>query len=130
MRSALDLEYRNQNTYLKACKKYNTAPVSTVMRNMNEERISLNHHNLGPTGVKAVAIALVNNVNVRSLDLQGNDLGVEGALYIQELMSENNYIVELVCSWNESNFLDSWTRLPWTRGYPWTCESTRGASQL
>ena len=48
--------------------------------------------------MKALAIALVNNVNVQSLDLTGNDIGKEGVQYVHELMVENSYITHLVRS--------------------------------
>ena len=46
--------------------------------------------------MKALCIALVNNVSVQTLDLSGNDLRLQGVRYVHDLMVENNYITELV----------------------------------
>lgn len=45
--------------YLQACKLVRVVPVSYFLRNLGCATINLNHHGLGPSGGKALAIALV-----------------------------------------------------------------------
>lgn len=45
--------------YLQACKLLGVVPVSYFLRNLGCAVINLNHHGLGPSGGKALAIALV-----------------------------------------------------------------------
>ena len=39
------------------------------------------------------------NTNVSSVDLEGNVLGAEGAAYIAEMLSQNQYITKLVSAY-------------------------------
>lgn len=45
--------------YLEACRLMEVVPVSHFIQNLAKPYINLNHHGLGPKGVKAIAIALV-----------------------------------------------------------------------
>ncbi|KAG8514399.1 Leucine-rich repeat-containing protein 74A, partial [Galemys pyrenaicus] len=45
--------------YLEACRVAGVVPAYYFIRNMEEPYVSLNHHGLGPNGIKAIAIALV-----------------------------------------------------------------------
>lgn len=45
--------------YLEACRLMEVVPVSHFAQNLTKSYINLNHHGLGPKGVKAIAIALV-----------------------------------------------------------------------
>lgn len=45
--------------YLEACRLMEVVPVSHFAQNLTKPYINLNHHGLGPKGVKAIAIALV-----------------------------------------------------------------------
>ena len=49
-RKTVDNENREQSTYLRACKKYHTAPSTMVLRRISEKTLNLKHHNLGPRG--------------------------------------------------------------------------------
>ncbi|XP_038968242.1 leucine-rich repeat-containing protein 74A isoform X2 [Rattus norvegicus] len=68
--------------YLEACKLVGVVPVSYFIRNMEESCMNLNHHGLGPMGIKAIAITLVN--------VSDNNLGLEGARIISDFLQENN----------------------------------------
>lgn len=50
---------RGAELYLEACRLMEVVPVSHFARNLAKSYINLNHHGLGPKGVKAIAIALV-----------------------------------------------------------------------
>lgn len=49
----------SQNTYLKACKMLTITPSNFCLRCLNEVTLVIPYHGIGPTGAKAVAIALV-----------------------------------------------------------------------
>ncbi|XP_032200742.1 leucine-rich repeat-containing protein 74A isoform X2 [Mustela erminea] len=82
--------------YLEACKLMGVVPVSYFLQNMEESYMSLNHHGLGPNGTKAIAIALVSNTSVATLELADNGLMEEGLLSLVEMLQENYYLQEMV----------------------------------
>uniref|UniRef100_A0A452TNT8 Leucine rich repeat containing 74A n=1 Tax=Ursus maritimus TaxID=29073 RepID=A0A452TNT8_URSMA len=82
--------------YLEACKLTGIVPVSYFLRNMEESYVNLNHHGLGPNGTKAIAIALVSNTSVVTLELADNCLMEEGLLSLVEMLQENYYLQEMV----------------------------------
>ncbi|KFV01577.1 Uncharacterized protein C14orf166B [Pterocles gutturalis] len=71
-------------------------PVSYFIQNLAKTYINLNHHGLGPKGVKAIAIALVSNATVTHLELEDNCILGEGAICIAEMLKENSSLQELV----------------------------------
>ena len=50
---------QNQELYIRACKFLDVIPVSLFMRHLEEEKIKLRHHYLGPDGTKACCMALL-----------------------------------------------------------------------
>ncbi|XP_044927906.1 leucine-rich repeat-containing protein 74A isoform X4 [Mustela putorius furo] len=76
-------------------------PVSYFLRNMEESYMNLNHHGLGPNGTKAIAIALVSNTSVVTLELADNSLMEEGLLSLVEMLQENYYLQEMNVSDND-----------------------------
>ncbi|XP_048805441.1 leucine-rich repeat-containing protein 74A [Lagopus muta] len=87
---------RGAELYLEACRLMEVVPVSHFARNLAKSYINLNHHGLGPKGVKAIAIALVSNATVTHLELEDNHILAEGAVCIAEMLRENCSIRELV----------------------------------
>ncbi|XP_038968253.1 leucine-rich repeat-containing protein 74A isoform X9 [Rattus norvegicus] len=86
--------------YLEACKLVGVVPVSYFIRNMEESCMNLNHHGLGPMGIKAIAITLVSNTTVLKLELEDNSIQEEGILSLMEMLHENYYLQELNVSDN------------------------------
>nr|XP_022320824.1 leucine-rich repeat-containing protein 74A-like isoform X2 [Crassostrea virginica] len=86
---------QNQELYIRACKFLDVIPVSLFMRHLEEEKIKLRHHYLGPDGTKACCMALLSNSTVTSLDLTDTNLGADGARHIADLLRENHFITEL-----------------------------------
>nr|KAF6485748.1 leucine rich repeat containing 74A [Rousettus aegyptiacus] len=86
--------------YLEACKLVGVVPVSYFLRNMEESYVNLNHHGLGPNGTKAIAIALVSNTAVITLELADNCIMDEGTLSLVEMLQENYYLQEMNISDN------------------------------
>ncbi|EPY81332.1 hypothetical protein CB1_000743062 [Camelus ferus] len=107
--SETDLEIEDTNKlfttgqrelYLEACKLVGVVPVSYFLRNMEESYVNLNHHGLGPNGTKAIAIALVSNTTVLTLELADNSIMEEGILSLVEMLQENYYLQEMNISDN------------------------------
>nr|XP_023483924.1 leucine-rich repeat-containing protein 74A isoform X1 [Equus caballus] len=87
--------------YLEACKLVGVVPVSYFIRNMEESYVNLNHHGLGPRGTKAIAIALVSNTAVMTLELEDNCIMAEGIVSLTQMLRENYYLQELNLSDND-----------------------------
>ncbi|XP_058595766.1 leucine-rich repeat-containing protein 74A isoform X4 [Neofelis nebulosa] len=87
--------------YLEACKLVGVVPVSYFIRNMEESYVNLNHHGLGPSGTKAIAIALVSNTSVVTLELADNWIMEEGTLSLVQMLQENYYLQDLNISNND-----------------------------
>ncbi|XP_075609108.1 leucine-rich repeat-containing protein 74A [Balearica regulorum gibbericeps] len=90
--------------YLEACRLMEVVPVSHFIQNLAKPYINLNHHGLGPKGVKAIAIALVSNATVTHLELEDNYILAEGAICIAEMLRENSSLQKLNIS---NNHLDT-----------------------
>ncbi|NXI59522.1 LR74A protein, partial [Chloroceryle aenea] len=87
--------------YLEACRLLEVIPVSYFIQNLDKPYINLNHHGLGPKGVKAIAIALVSNTAVTHLELEDNCILAEGVICIAEMLRENSSLQELNISSNQ-----------------------------
>ncbi|XP_037359716.1 leucine-rich repeat-containing protein 74A [Talpa occidentalis] len=90
--------------YLEACKVVGVVPAFYFIRNMEEPRMNLNHHGLGPEGIKAIAIALVSNTSVVTLEVADNNIMAKGVLSLMEMLRENYYIQEMNISENDLGF--------------------------
>nr|KAF6392779.1 leucine rich repeat containing 74A [Pipistrellus kuhlii] len=90
--------------YMEACNLMGVVPVSYFILNMEESYMNLNHHGLGPHGTKAIAIALVSNTSLITLELADNSIMEEGILSLVEMLQENYYLQELNVSDNALGF--------------------------
>ncbi|XP_073098189.1 leucine-rich repeat-containing protein 74A isoform X2 [Manis javanica] len=86
--------------YLEACKLVGVVPASSFIQNMEKSYMNLNHRGLGPNGTKAIAIALVSNMTVHTLELADNCIMEEGVLSLVEMLQENYYLQEMNISDN------------------------------
>ncbi|CAJ1073725.1 unnamed protein product [Xyrichtys novacula] len=86
--------------YLQACKLVSVVPVSFFIRNINSQTMTLSHHGLGPLGCKAIAIALVSDMNINTLELADTHIEAEGAKYLVEMLRANFTIQHLDLSNN------------------------------
>ncbi|XP_062406910.1 leucine-rich repeat-containing protein 74A-like [Sardina pilchardus] len=75
--------------YLQACEIVGVIPATTYLRNLGNSTLNMNHHGLGPKGTKALAIALVSDIQITDLELEDNCLLPEGARYLVEMLKEN-----------------------------------------
>ncbi|XP_026163787.1 leucine-rich repeat-containing protein 74A [Mastacembelus armatus] len=90
--------------YLEACKLVGVVPVSYFIRNLHSTTMSLSHHGLGPLGCKALAIALVTDIQINTLELADNHIQAEGTKYLMELLRANFTVQHLDLS---NNYLQS-----------------------
>ncbi|XP_023272978.1 leucine-rich repeat-containing protein 74A [Seriola lalandi dorsalis] len=90
--------------YLQACKLVGVVPVSYFIRNLDCTIMTLTHHGLGPLGCKALAIALVSDMHINTLELADNHIQAEGAKYLVEMLRANFTIQHLDLS---NNYLRS-----------------------
>nr|XP_040055799.1 leucine-rich repeat-containing protein 74A isoform X1 [Gasterosteus aculeatus aculeatus] len=95
-----DKEVSVPDVYLQACKLVGVVPVSYFLRNYDSAAMDLTHHGLGPLGCKALAIALVADMNINSLELGDNHIQAEGAKYLAEMLRANFTITHLDLSNN------------------------------
>uniref|UniRef100_A0A3Q2Z1I3 Leucine rich repeat containing 74A n=1 Tax=Hippocampus comes TaxID=109280 RepID=A0A3Q2Z1I3_HIPCM len=86
--------------YLQACKLLGVVPVSYFIRNLDSRTMTLNHHGLGPLGCKALAIALVSDTHLNTLELADNYIQAEGAKDLSEMLKANFTIQHLDLSDN------------------------------
>ncbi|XP_076128036.1 uncharacterized protein LOC143109264 [Alosa pseudoharengus] len=75
--------------YLQACEIVGVIPATSYLRNLGNSTLNMNHHGLGPKGTKALAIALVSDIQITDLELEDNCLLPEGARYLVEMLKEN-----------------------------------------
>ncbi|XP_052776960.1 leucine-rich repeat-containing protein 74B-like isoform X1 [Mya arenaria] len=88
--------------YSRACRKLDVVPSSYILSKLsNSKTIDCKHYGLGPKGTMALSIALVVNMRVTSINLQGNDIGQRGISYLQKMISESHTITELNISDNK-----------------------------
>lgn len=87
--------------YQRACQKLSIIPASYFVRHMIEPTVTMMHHGLGPLGIRAMALALLYNTKVTSLNIRDNGIGEEGGAIMAKLLRENYFIVELDMSENQ-----------------------------
>ncbi|KAK5608402.1 hypothetical protein CRENBAI_026292 [Crenichthys baileyi] len=86
--------------YMEACKLVGVVPVSYFIRNLGSPTMTLTHRGLGSLGCKALAIALVSDVHIRTLELAYNHIQAEGVKCLVELLRANFTIQHLDISNN------------------------------
>ncbi|XP_070577253.1 leucine-rich repeat-containing protein 74A-like isoform X2 [Ptychodera flava] len=96
-----DFDSTGRSTYIESCKEYGIVPVSYFLRHIQDYKIRMKHHGLGPLGTKAIAITLVTNTVVVSLDLEDNCIEGLGGKYVADMLKENCYITELNLAYNK-----------------------------
>ncbi|XP_068741585.1 leucine-rich repeat-containing protein 74B-like [Montipora capricornis] len=96
-----ETENQGKIRYLTACKNLGLIPCTPFLRQLEKSEMNLMHYNLGPVGAEAVAVALMNNNSIMTLNLSDNCIGADGAIYIAKMLTENPFITELDVSHNE-----------------------------
>ncbi|XP_067935060.1 leucine-rich repeat-containing protein 74B-like [Watersipora subatra] len=93
-------DHSGKTSYIEACQRSKVVPVSYYLRHMHESELKLRHHQLGSKSVKPIAISLVSNAKILSLDLTDNSLGCRGAHVLCDMLRENCFITHLNLSEN------------------------------
>ncbi|XP_018429372.1 PREDICTED: leucine-rich repeat-containing protein 74B [Nanorana parkeri] len=84
-----------KSRYLSACQLFGVVPVSYYLRHMGDSKLVMRHHGLGAQAAKAIALSLVTNTSIVSLNLSDNWVEGDGAAAITDMLKENCYISEL-----------------------------------
>ena len=92
---SLSFDPSGEKVYFETCKELGVVPVSYFVRHMRDTELRMKHHGLGPNGVRALAVPLVANTSVTTLDLEDNWLEAEGGIYVADMLKENCYISDL-----------------------------------
>ncbi|XP_061162221.1 leucine-rich repeat-containing protein 74B-like isoform X3 [Saccostrea echinata] len=90
-----------RTAYIEGCKKAGVVPASYFLRHMNDPHLSMKHHGLGSQGMRAIAMSLVSNTSVLTLDLSDNWLGQHGGHAVCEMLRDNCFITHLDLSENK-----------------------------
>ena len=70
-----------RKAYKEACAQLGIIPVSFVLEHITEEEVNIKHHGLGPSGAKAIAIALMRNTTTTKVNLMDCAIGELGKCY-------------------------------------------------
>ncbi|KAL4238467.1 Leucine Rich repeat [Mactra antiquata] len=81
--------------YIHICNATGTIPASYFLRHIKDTKFRMRYHGLGPLGAKAISVPLKENHSIETLDLEGNWIEKEGAIYLSEMLKENMYLTEL-----------------------------------
>ncbi|XP_033742675.1 leucine-rich repeat-containing protein 74A-like isoform X2 [Pecten maximus] len=84
-----------RKAYTESCKQIGVIPVRSLIPQLCSPVVQLRCRSLGPKGADALAIALVNNPTVTSLDLEDNGIGAEGAKSLAEMLDVNHNITDV-----------------------------------
>ena len=90
------------HSYKSACSDLSMSPSKHIIQGLQSSALSLRYKSCGPKDVKAFKQALMCNTNVRALDLEGNNIEVEGLLIVKQILQENVFLTELNLA--ENNF--------------------------
>ncbi|XP_045204099.1 leucine-rich repeat-containing protein 74A-like isoform X2 [Mercenaria mercenaria] len=84
-----------QDMYVKACKEYGVHPVANFHHALKTDKCVLRHRQMTADEIKAIAVALVGNGSIETLDLSDNDMGPKGTEYLADALRENTFIRNL-----------------------------------
>nr|XP_022321253.1 leucine-rich repeat-containing protein 74B-like isoform X3 [Crassostrea virginica] len=86
--------------YLDSCSHLGITPVTYLSKQMSNKGIVMRNHSIGPVGARALAIALLSNDSITSLDLEDDGIEAEGAIAIAEMLEINQNITDVNISEN------------------------------
>ena len=97
-------DYSCKGLYLDECRRYNVIPSTYFLRHIDNDMLTIRYCGLKPINIKVMVPALKINTMITKLDLRENGLGSRGAIYISQLIRDNEYITELNLSNNDIGF--------------------------
>ncbi|KAL8605545.1 hypothetical protein ACOMHN_031482 [Nucella lapillus] len=89
-----------QKIYQRACAKLRVFPCRSVYQHLPRRHMTLTHSGVSGGQVKAIAIALVRNVTVLTLNMADSRLDVPGTAYLTEALRDNRSLADLDVSHN------------------------------
>ncbi|CAF1061120.1 unnamed protein product [Didymodactylos carnosus] len=94
-------DFSCKGLYLEECRKYGVIPSTHYLRNLNSESLIIRYYGMKPINVKVMVPSLKINTSITKLDMNENGLGSRGAIYIAQLIKDNEYITDLNLSNND-----------------------------
>jgi hypothetical protein len=88
-------DYSCKGLYLDQCHRHGIIPSKYFLKHMNDDILNIRHCGLKPINVKVMIPALKMNTTITRLDLRDNGLGSRGALYVSQVIKDNEYMIEL-----------------------------------
>ncbi|XP_059157279.1 leucine-rich repeat-containing protein 74B-like [Physella acuta] len=95
-----DHDLTGKRRYLNECKKLGVHPISYFLDHMQDQRLKLKNHGIGPQAMIALTAPLQVNTTIEHLDLEGNGIRGEGTIHLCRVLRENVFITELNISEN------------------------------
>ncbi|KAK3096552.1 hypothetical protein FSP39_001215 [Pinctada imbricata] len=90
-----------RNIYVTACERFgHVAPQRRILDELEKKTLNLTHRSLGPDAIRPLCIALVDNLRIENLILDGCDIGDQGVVYVAQLLLDNLVISRLNLSNN------------------------------
>lgn len=84
-----------RDMYTKACDLLNVIPAQCFLTRITQLDIDLSHRGLGPTGIRAIVIAMLRNTCITKMNVKDNALGKEGAKCLKVMFEQNYFVDEL-----------------------------------
>ncbi|XP_023932477.1 uncharacterized protein LOC106159508 [Lingula anatina] len=95
-----EMNHPDVKAYVAACRQTGVNPARSVVKSVIHDQVKIARRPMGPSETKACVLGLVRNCNVKVLDLTGNKMGDEGAVYVSDLLRENYYVTSLTLAEN------------------------------
>ena len=89
-----------EKAYMKTCHLLKITPSSHIIKSLKNPSMNMRHRSIGPKEAQSIADALMSNTFVKSIDLEGNNIGHDGLSKLFRLLLENCFISELSLSEN------------------------------
>ena len=90
-----DQNHSSKSLYLNQCERHGVIPSTHFVRHFHDETLSIPYCGLKSINIKVMIPSLKLNSTITKLDLRGNGLGSHGAVYIAQVLKENEVIDEL-----------------------------------
>ncbi|UJR32968.1 hypothetical protein I4U23_020431 [Adineta vaga] len=88
-------DYSCKGLYLDQCHRHGVIPSTYFLRHLDSKTLSIRYSGLKPINIKVMLPSLKINTNITKLDVRDNNLGSNGAIYIAQLIADNEFITEL-----------------------------------
>lgn len=94
-------DYSSKGLYVDQCRRHGIIPSSYFLKHLDRDKMVIRYCGLKPVNVKVMVPALKINHTITRLDLRDNGLGSRGAIYISQLIKDNEFILDLCLAEND-----------------------------